>query len=59
MSMLQEIFKFLDNAKNTKFSFSNDDVKFKVDDDGLDLNIKKKKQQKKQGNGVKQSKRIQ
>jgi hypothetical protein len=57
--MLQEIFKFLDNAKNTKFSFSNDDVKFKVDDDGLDLNIKKKKQQKKQENGVKQSKRIQ
>lgn len=41
--MLQEIFKFLDNAKNTKFSFSNDDVKFKVDDDGLDLSIKKKK----------------
>jgi hypothetical protein len=57
--MLQEIFKFLDNAKNTKFSFSNDDVKFKVDDDGLDLNIKKKKQQKKQENGIKQSKRIQ
>jgi hypothetical protein len=58
MNMLQEIFKFLDNAKNTKFSFSNDDVKFKVDDDGLDLSIKKKKQHKKVENGKAPMKRI-
>jgi hypothetical protein len=58
--MLQDIFKFLDNAKNTKFSFSNDDVKFKVDDDGLDLSIKKKKQkQVENGNKTKPVKRIQ